>query len=73
MTLQIEAEHPAADAPVHGSGSYSTAEDLDGPWNSTAFGVSHHSRGQYLEDVVADLSMRHGARPAHPRRHSRPC
>ncbi|MDX2542452.1 AvrD family protein [Streptomyces sp. WI04-05B] len=56
MTLQIEAEHPAADEPDRASGSYGTAEDLDGPWNSTAFGVSHHSRAQYLEDVVADVS-----------------
>jgi hypothetical protein len=56
MTLQVEAEHPAADDPDRTSGSYTTAEDLNGPWNSTAFGVSHHSRSQYLEDVVADVS-----------------
>ncbi|MEU6669329.1 AvrD family protein [Streptomyces sp. NPDC046727] len=56
MSLQVEAEHPAADDAVRAPGSYATAEELDGPWNSTAFGVSHHDRSQYLEDVVADVS-----------------
>ncbi|MFF9095922.1 AvrD family protein [Streptomyces sp. NPDC014802] len=56
MTLQVEAEHPTVDAPHSAPGSYATADELDGPWNSTAFGVSHHSRSQYLEDVVADVS-----------------
>ncbi|MEH0424294.1 AvrD family protein [Streptomyces sp. B21-083] len=56
MTLRVEAEHPAAEDPDRTPGSYATAEDLGGSWNSTAFGVSHHNRSQFLEDVVADVS-----------------
>jgi hypothetical protein len=56
MTLQVEAEHPAAEGPQNAPGSYATAEELDGPWNSAAFGVSHRDRAQYLRDVVADVA-----------------
>lgn len=56
MTLQVEAEHPTANALDTAPGSYASADELDGPWNSTAFGISHHSRSQYLEDVVADVA-----------------
>ncbi|MFJ8859548.1 AvrD family protein [Streptomyces sp. NPDC102451] len=56
MRLQVEAEHPAADEPGRAPGVYATAEDLDGSWNSAAFGVSHRFRSQHLDDVVANVS-----------------
>ncbi|MBT2481754.1 AvrD family protein [Streptomyces sp. ISL-94] len=56
MSVQIEAEHPTADQPDGAQGSYATAEELNGPWNSAVFGFSHRHRSQHLEDVVTDIA-----------------
>ncbi|GAB7103047.1 AvrD family protein [Streptomyces phaeofaciens JCM 4814] len=55
MSVQVEAEHPTGEEHF-AEGSYADSAELDGPWNTAPFGVSHHERAQYLEDVRADAS-----------------
>ncbi|MFH8285020.1 AvrD family protein [Streptomyces antibioticus] len=65
MSVQVEAEHPTGVERPAGhptgverptEGRYGDSAELDGPWNHAPFGVSHHERAQFLEDVVADAS-----------------
>ncbi|MET9130622.1 AvrD family protein [Streptomyces antibioticus] len=55
MSVQVEAEHPTG-VEYPAEGRYGDSAELDGPWNHAPFGVSHHERAQFLEDVVADAS-----------------
>ncbi|MFG3232741.1 AvrD family protein [Streptomyces antibioticus] len=55
MSVQVEAEHPTG-VEHRAEGRYGDSAELDGLWNHAPFGVSHHERAQFLEDVVADAS-----------------
>ncbi|MEU3278356.1 AvrD family protein [Streptomyces antibioticus] len=53
MSVQVAAEHPTGVA-YPAEGRHGDSAELDGPWNHAPFGVPHHERAQFLEDVVAD-------------------
>ncbi|SDP79291.1 avirulence D protein (AvrD) [Actinopolyspora xinjiangensis] len=56
LDIRVVAEHRGESVPSDVAGYYSSAESLPGPWNTAPYGVSHHVRSQFLNEIEIDLS-----------------